>query len=142
MDRERLAQAWLWLRIKHPDAGLTQADAIEFLERLDSSHPQKGAVRKQAALDIARRMATTKRSHALMARPVRRTLQGRNLPTVSDKVPKVQPIPKRPSMAQNPNEGKPAWHSTSPGGSIDGKGPARTPVMKGAYGRSRYGRGR
>lgn len=142
MDEERVKEALLWLRVKHPAALFDEPDAREFLERLDQRYRLKGSARKRGALDIARRMATAKANRARKTHGSVSVGRGRNLPTVSDKVPKVNPIPKPASMAQNPNAGKPSWHSTSPGGSIDGKGPAKTPSMKGAYGRSRYGGGR
>jgi hypothetical protein len=138
-----------WLKSEFPGAGFGEADAITFLERFAQS---PATDRMGAARRIAKRMAAKKSGpptsstrgrasqvagsrHVLKKPKVKRV--GRNLPTVSDKVPKVQPLPPMKSLAQDPTAGKPDWHKTSPGGrgSIDGKGPPVIRAPRGGHGR-------
>jgi hypothetical protein len=121
-----------WMQSEFPDARFSETDAATFNGRFDQSPAPD---RRTAAQRIAKRMALKKSGHRpsksrhmnLLDKGSRQIIQNRraklrrNLPTISDKVPKVEPLPPLKSMAQDPTSGTPPWHHSSPGGSVEGR---------------------
>lgn len=106
------------MREQIPQAGFEPADALNFLRMFDREDNPAGRERKHAALRLVRQVAEAKASlkDAGRGRPATR-------PRI---VVNQEPEPASPkraaakarNMAQDPNAGKPAWHSRPPATSL------------------------